>query len=159
MKIRNGFVSNSSSSSFVILKDALSEIQRRMILNYQEEIEFLISKDEEENWKDYQKPYASDRDRYMSEEYQEQQYERLNYVFEYYNSDPWRIIEYDDCIFGETSMDNFDMRSFLNLIKIDNNFISWDDGYIDEPTSDQLTAITKMKQELRSKKLKNLNKD
>ena len=31
MKIRNGFVSNSSSSSFVILKDSLTEKQKEKI--------------------------------------------------------------------------------------------------------------------------------
>jgi hypothetical protein len=34
MKTRNGFVSNSSSSSFVVKIDALSLVQRAMILNH-----------------------------------------------------------------------------------------------------------------------------
>jgi hypothetical protein len=106
MKIRNGFVSNSSSSSFVILKDSLSEIQRNMILNYQKEIEFFISKDEEDNWKDYQESHSG---KYIYLAEFDIHHLRLKYVFDYYDTDPWRIIEYEDCIFGETSMDNFNM--------------------------------------------------
>jgi hypothetical protein len=34
MKIRNGFVSNSSSSSFIIQKDALSKLQIKALLEY-----------------------------------------------------------------------------------------------------------------------------
>ena len=41
MKIRNGFVSNSSSSSFVIAKTALSEEQIEKLLEYNES---------EDNW-------------------------------------------------------------------------------------------------------------
>ena len=158
MKIRNGFVSNSSSSSFVILKDALSELQCEKIFNYIEEVELLISKDEEENWQDFQKPYTSDAEKYRSEEYKEQKYTRLKYILEYYKTNPWRIVEYEDFIFGETTMDNFDMGSFLDIIKVDENFISWDDGWIDNPTSNQRNELIRMKQELRSKKIKSINK-
>jgi hypothetical protein len=155
MKIRNGFVSNSSSSSFVILKDSLSEIQRNMILNYQKEIEFFISKDEEDNWKDYQESHSG---KYIYLAEFDIHHLRLKYVFDYYDTDPWRIIEYEDCIFGETSMDNFNMRDFFNYIKVDDNYIYWDDGYIDNPTSGQRSALVKMKQEYRKEKLNKINK-
>ena len=36
MKVRNGFVSNSSTSSFVIAKEALSELQIKSLLEYAE---------------------------------------------------------------------------------------------------------------------------
>ncbi len=38
MKIRNGFVSNSSSSSFVVIKNGLSEKQIELIKNHAEEV-------------------------------------------------------------------------------------------------------------------------
>ena len=42
MKIRNGFVSNSSSSSFVIDKSKLTEKQVRQVVNYEGSGEYLI---------------------------------------------------------------------------------------------------------------------
>jgi hypothetical protein len=36
MKIRNGFISNSSSSSFIINKNSLSELQIQLIINYKD---------------------------------------------------------------------------------------------------------------------------
>lgn len=41
MKTRHGFVSNSSSSSFVILKTALTEVQLLMIRNHIKTAKFL----------------------------------------------------------------------------------------------------------------------
>ena len=155
MKIRSGFVANSSSSSFVVLKDSLTEKQQDMIYNYQEWVKFFITRDEE-NWKD-DIIFESDRELYQSDEYQEQQYIRLKYKFEYCDSDPWNIKEYDDFIFGETSMTNFSMEDYFDYIKIDKEFIDWDEGYNDEPYSAQINFILKKKQEYRKRKLDKLN--
>lgn len=44
MKIRNGFVSNSSSSSFTIQKDTLSKLQIKALLDY------AVSEDNWDAW-------------------------------------------------------------------------------------------------------------
>lgn len=73
MKIRSGFVSNSSSSSFIVRKAYLSE----------EEIEKI-------------KDHA-----------------------EIANGWPWRILEYGSVLVGYTSMDNFDMKEYIEgVVKI-----------------------------------------
>lgn len=134
MKKRNGFVSNSSSSSFVVLKDAISDIQKDKILNCLDWIDTFIQEDKENS-----------------------DVENIKERFEYYDSDPWRIIEHNDYIFGETSMDNFSMYDYFDYIKIDQKFVKWDDGYNDEPFDDQLKFINKMKQEYRKYKITKLN--
>lgn len=133
MKIRNGFVSNSSSSSFVILKDALSNNQIDMILNYQYYVEELLKNDEIDD---------DVKDRFC-----------------YYSSYPWQIIDHDDYIFGETSMNNFDMSSYLDYINVNLDMICWDEGYTDKPWLEQIKFINSKKQEFRKHKINNINKN
>ena len=124
MKIRNGYVSNSSSSSFVVIKDSLTNEQKNMIYDYQYYAEFFKTIDDT----------CIDK-------------------FEYCDTDPWRIVDYNDFIFGETSMDNFSMQDFLDYIKVDPDSIDWNDGYNDEPYQSQLDFVNKLKSKYRKKKL------
>lgn len=133
MKIRTGYVSNSSSSSFVVFKDALTDEQKNMIIDYQGWVKQFIKLDFENN-----------------------QEEKLKDKFEYCKSDPWRIEVYDDYIFGETSMDNFDMYSYFEYIKLNQEYIDWDEGYNSEPYPNQIKFIKNMKQVYRKEKLDNI---
>ncbi len=51
-KIRNGFVSNSSSSSFVLNRAMLTPLQERLIENYQDIARIIYKGTDEENYID-----------------------------------------------------------------------------------------------------------
>jgi hypothetical protein len=102
MKIRNGFVSNSSSSSFLIPINALKNNQIRMIQSHID-----VAKE----WSKYQdekkKIYCED-------------------------SDKWDIEVTDKCVYGYTFMDNFDMRFFLEeIMKIGEKYTYWGENSLD----------------------------
>lgn len=100
MKIRNGFVSNSSSSSFVIKKEYLSAVQVEQIENH-----IVISKGF---------PHPFDQ-------------EYFGHGWCNNPRDAWEIIVEENNVRGNTNMDNFDMRTFLNLIGVPEEAISWED--------------------------------
>jgi hypothetical protein len=99
MKIRNGFVSNSSSSSFLIPINALGSQQVNMIKNHIEVTQ---------NWSEYVKG-EQEKEIYCDE------------------SDRWDIDINEKCVWGYTFMDNFDMRFFLNeIVKVNEKYVYWD---------------------------------
>lgn len=134
MKIRNGFVSNSSSSSFVILKHHLTEEQIDKIFNYVEVVEEYLKNNPDDH----------------------------NFDFSYCEWG-WGIKDFDDHIFGETSMDNFDFSEFLRYLNIEPEDICWDDGYNDIPTSYQNRFLEEERKKLikiqRKEKLDKLHTD
>lgn len=112
MKVRNSFVSNSSSSSFVIRTEYLTDAQIRRIHDHIRESniidDFLDKLETEYNLSGkyvdsfFKKEYASEDHRwYINEEYQE--------------------------ISGSCNMDNFNMGKFLDQIGVDKNYIRWSD--------------------------------
>jgi len=94
MKIRNGFVSNSSSSSFVISTFNLLPKQIEFINNHVEICQKL--------------------DQDVKEKYD------LRF------DDSWEITEKDGFLRGRTSMDNFNMHGFLEMIGVNDLYIQWE---------------------------------
>ncbi|KKL50977.1 hypothetical protein LCGC14_2300100 [marine sediment metagenome] len=112
MKIRNGFVSNSSSSSFVIEKKYLTKIQMLLIRNH-----FDIGKMLDNQTEDY-----------IEGEFFEEGYEPDIFIYLDGCQDAWDIGEDDLTIEGSTWMDNFSMRKFMRLIDVDCENVKWTDG-------------------------------
>lgn len=90
MKQRSGFVSNSSSASFIISTKNLTPDQIYCIFNHEEWAKLNCSLGKA-GWN----------------------------TGDFYFDNSWEITwENDDTIFGESCMDNFGMEDFLNLIGI-----------------------------------------
>jgi len=106
MKIRNGFVSNSSSSSFIIKKEDLSEEQIEILLNLY--------------------PLKDPND-YVSEYKRSKKYHKKLEEFGGIG-DAWGIKEYPNGdIYGSTFMDNGYLHEFMQKINIDVDKIKWED--------------------------------
>lgn len=111
MKVRVGFVSNSSSSSFVIEKKHLSDLQIVFIKNHIETAKMLDKHLAfyEDDFEEGYKPESL-----LYDDYQE-------------NNDEWKIEEDDLIIEGSTWMDNFDIKRFIRLIGVDLKQVTWED--------------------------------
>lgn len=95
MKRRNGFVSNSSASSFILNKSYLSLHQLKLIRNYQTEAIQMV------------------KDNFKSTEFWS-----LEDELESLEDSPWKVEETKEKLRLYTWMDNFDMEWFLEQIGI-----------------------------------------
>jgi len=110
MKIRIDFVTNSSSSAFIIKKKRLSDQQLYMI---REHVFFGAI------FNALSKKLTGSKDEWDIPFY----------------LDAWNIKEDDEELSGYTSMDNFGMGEFFELIGVDDKYVKWDaDEYHDLDT-------------------------
>lgn len=109
MKIRSGFVSNSSSSSFVLDKDMLSDEQIHMIKNHCHFGNKFFSQMETD----------PDMKVCFGVEYPVQPYE----LGAKEHKDPWLVEETDSQITLSTYLDNFNMELFLKIIRAEDAIV------------------------------------
>lgn len=108
MKIRNGFVSNSSSSSFVVNKTNLSLKQIDMIVNYDKYAKQYIAKCKNYPYKDTKK------------------LKEIEELFKWYDKG-WDVTEDKVEIRGETIIENFDFSEYLDkIVKVDRKYITYE---------------------------------
>jgi hypothetical protein len=119
MKLRQGFVSNSSSSSFIIDKKHLSTEQIRAIKNHLE-----VGKIYFKNLSAL-KTELNDVGFDFNDFDKSQKYNLYDFDCSFDKYCSWDIEETDTEIKGCTIIDNFDMDQFLLLIGVEEDKVVW----------------------------------
>lgn len=109
MKVRDGFVSNSSSCSFVINKKDLTEEQIEAIVNHAE-IAKVVDESLIKLNRKLKKIGLETHDFYFNTEFYESYFGFL---------DKWRIVNEDNRLILGCIVDNFNMYKFLDFIGVD----------------------------------------
>ena len=117
MKIRDGFVSNSSSSSFTIEKEHLTDKQIDSIINHIDVANDMISKTPDKFANEYSKNSGGPM------------------IYDFVGCtrvrDAWNVSVTKTRVVCATSMDNFSMEGFMDLIGVDAEKIkNHGDGYL-----------------------------
>jgi hypothetical protein len=108
MKYRSGFISNSSSASFVVNLNDITPLQRYLIENHIAEAKKIVIKD------------------FLTKDHPNEAKKLEQYFNESSGYDAWEIEIKDNNLVGYTSMANFDMESFLKLINVDLNKVKYE---------------------------------
>lgn len=121
MKIRNGFISNSSSSSFIINKKDITEqqadyIRRHKEISNMDEFPTIVNQTRSVCYEDDDIIVIKKQQEEPQYEYDD--YDRKDWENQCGKHDAWSISEDEDIIEGYTTMDNFDMRHFLQRIGV-----------------------------------------
>lgn len=126
IKTRNCFVSNSSSSSFIVEKYSLTDEQEDMIRNHKHWGPIIQEKISSDNLFKVVCGCPS-----------------LNaWSFGTEHGNAWRVQENDKYFFLDTYLDNFDMEEYLKVIHADQDIVGKSD--IDDKDKDSLRIANKL---------------
>ena len=155
VKIRAGFVSNSSSSSFVISLSALTDDQVVAILHHMEygkehfpvELHFAPP-DDGRVWRpcEDEDPEACGMWETGGEDEEADDYDCAHGVRFHFdsddNGDQWNVVvdSREHELIGHTNMANFEMDSFLELIGVPSDAVAWGRGESDKEYWEERSA-------------------